>query len=991
MDCLKQLLPLQVFLPLVHSEHLFRCFNNLAFFSNTALSTVDYSLLWRGGTDEQKEHSDKMRDNLIETLKCEGEGDVVLAFKVFQHWDTLDVWWNETVKHQDAPYKLQETVDSSIAPFPPVAETSSFESSDINNTDDHHTFEDSLAYNTFDDGDEDDNNNDFPPALTALTASALRTHLRRGNNLPSQQNDETSSHASGRSQSSSQSIGSKFSMALSLASEDTEAEPHSKMSVQEKKRLQIQFCKKMSLNSKSLGIAWRSKSDLKKQLKRLQLWKEAEKSPTNAEIRQLICEGHFLNAAVVMAGKTHRCHALDSNQTGVIHPGSTFLRAKSRRFFVFGKLFRSHKTFMTQNTPVELDWLRASAPHLGLMLDKHDIQEREISPLTPAAISAVLGKRCCKVPEMERITNSNIECQYEPVPLIRVFASRDVIDDAERLIRAEIEKFQKILKDETHEATVIENSSTRAVFGAGAQVQHVLLGDEFIRVNIGNLPNTVEFTESHLQKELMKYGEVVSCGLKPLEANKSSGEKNSSRWGWAQYRTPQQASNAKREFDQTVVMGHVVSCKRGGVHNESQTSMTDSRLELEWSVTESTGRASVTFCTVQGANFALKRETAPDHLCAQVRIRVDNFSPYQVSSGLFKVDEAGNGVLEQLEKRLEMSLLQAGPAKSRGGLQLASASGTGWSVYGASFSSPIPEDFTGAELFVKNLNFSTTEEALHVKLGKLCGTSGEIKKVDIFKKDGKSQGKAKVLASEAAATILLQTRSITLDGREIDIGISVGSKMSDRPAKVSKPQVALLSVGKGVFEIEVKKMHRPSSKIRIGFGLKWAKSKDGADVVMYSSDGKIVVDGKETGYGQTFCEGDIISAAVDMTNGSIDFAKNGIKMGQKKLPPNFKRQLRAIVALDSANVDVNFGSALSYYPFGESHTTLKDCVNAAPPDPEFKLSLTNLPPNIDETHIRDWMAPIGKIKYIHVFREKEPPQGTSTVHFQPFQKIIDYI
>jgi RNA recognition motif-containing protein len=599
---------------------------------------------------------------------------------------------------------------------------------------------------------------------------------------------------------------------------------------------------------------------------------------------------------------------------------------------------------------------------------------------------------------MERLTNANIECQYEPVPLIRVFAPKEHLENAFQHVVGEVEKFQRMLNEETHEVTVIENSSTRAIFGAGAQVKHVLVANEFIRVNVGDLPNKVKFNEIELKWLLSKYGEVVACGIKPIQDSRSA-----SRWGWAQFRTPAQASCATKEFDQYYLDDHdkPISCKRGGVCNESQSSVTDARLEVEWSVTESMGKACVTFRTAQEANFVFLHAAN----CAfvhnvgmaarHIQIGVDKQSPYRcLESGLFEVDGHGNGVLKQRTKPVEMCLVGAGSGRSKGGLDLASAKEAGWSMYASCFSVQNTEDPCTTELFIRGLSYSTDEARLHSALSDAFGsTFGEIKKVVILTEETnfgviKSRGFGKVFVSSRLATAILNYPNLSIDGRNVSI---VESKKPARSTKPQKAHAALLRKGEAMFEVKVNKNLQqtsspsPPPRIRIGFGLKWAKDVMGADVVLYDNSGKLVIGGKEIAFGESFCVGDLITAAVNMDKGFVAFGKNGKEVGTHKL--HFKlarKELRPIVAIEGANVSVNMGAeSMCCSALGQICMPVQACINVAPPDPEFKLIIGNLNPTVDETSIREWMEKLGEIQYVSVFRKNEAPPGetmSGTLH-----------
>jgi hypothetical protein len=163
--------------------------------------------------------------------------------------------------------------------------------------------------------------------------------------------------------------------------------------------------------------------------------------------------------------------------------------------------------------------------------------------------------------------------------------------------------------------------------------------------------------------------------------------------------------------------------------------------------------------------------------------------------------------------------------------------------------------------------------------------------------------------------------SLCVDGRNVEYEQSK-PKTPTRPPRPPKPQppvMALIREGKVQFEVTI----RPPSdgdlavppKVRVGWGLRFARDHTGKDAVLYDTSGTLVVGGGTDGtaFGEKAAVGDVLTVAVDMQKGVVMFARNGVSMGSsQKLPRSMKnKELRPIVAINGASVSVNLGAAIT--------------------------------------------------------------------------------
>jgi hypothetical protein len=142
-----------------------------------------------------------------------------------------------------------------------------------------------------------------------------------------------------------------------------------------------------------------------------------------------------------------------SSLGGSIHPGSSLHlnqildgdSVPDHPWVIFGELFRSARTFLTMNTPIDPVWLREAPPEgkpreeFQKLLASRSVEQREIA-ITSGALNELIGRRACKIPELERMTGATIEADFEP-PRLVLFASCDRIAVAVDFIEKEVSLF----------------------------------------------------------------------------------------------------------------------------------------------------------------------------------------------------------------------------------------------------------------------------------------------------------------------------------------------------------------------------------------------------------------------------------------------------------------------------------------------------------------------------------------------------------------------
>ena len=89
-----------------------------------------------------------------------------------------------------------------------------------------------------------------------------------------------------------------------------------------------------------------------------------------------------------------------------------------------------------------------------------------------------------------------------------------------------------------------------------------------------------------------------------------------------------------------------------------------------------------------------------------------------------------------------------------------------------------------------------------------------------------------------------------------------------------------LGADTGKFYHEVKMTNNPSDSGNTSMSVGWGNPETGQRITYYGSNGYKYTSSGSAAYGATFTQNDIIGCAVDLTNGTIEFYKNGVSQGQ---------------------------------------------------------------------------------------------------------------
>ena len=476
----------------------------------------------------------------------------------------------------------------------------------------------------------------------------------------------------------SQSTRSRRSNPASVASalinsSEFSAPKKARITPDQRRKLQGKWVRDRSIHGKTLGIASKSISGWLRQLRKfgalsLEQLEQARSNDgaTNLDLRRLICDAYFMHAAQ-LRGKAY--NVVTGAQVGSIHPGSSLHPSRAAvaadgtktpeyPWLVFGELFRSAKTYLTMNTPVDRAWLEEAPPEgapreaFVATLARGAVASRTITTTT-GALRELLGKRFCKLPALEARLQASVEVEFEP-PSVTIYAVETVLAAAAAAIEHDIKRYHQVLQNQTFEAAIA--GGTRAVFGAGAKNMCALFRGEFVRVNLNDLPPAWGSRDlEDFLVEVQGLGDaLLTCEVKQRGAGAAGGA-GGDTFGYAIFETPHAALLALGRLDGATVSDGTASttltCKPGGVV-VNRPAARFSSLKLTWATQPSQRKGKVVFANAHAANRAL---LAP--LPGGASATADANTPFELVRGsgatLFAVDTNGDAVRKSSTPNLD--------------------------------------------------------------------------------------------------------------------------------------------------------------------------------------------------------------------------------------------------------------------------------------------------------------------------------------------------
>ena len=534
-----------------------------------AVIGVSDTLWWRGGNQRAMNDADNKKDAFMRETKTTNAGDLVPMVAAFAQWEALG--FKSDVAAGGLPRISSGEVLAGPTPEPEP---------EIDDDDDDDIDVSSLLTLA----NIDQHQRSF--AATGVGAGAHELDA----SFDGAPTSSVPSAGSGSDEDSDSSHGGS-SAGDSVASPSVAKAQRLPLAVATRRRRD--FCSRHSLNMKSMEFVRAARDDLRRALDRVGSCKPQRKghTATTEELQKLFLAGHFLNVASRAGhagshgGGSAQYDCMEAALMGFVHPGSTVATmARSPQWVAFQTLQKSSRTFLKCCTPCDPTWLPdvASPAYVARFRElrkDHEWQERTLGPLSPSLMHAIFGKRMANVQAVERAARASI-CVTTDGPstgLLRLWARRANVAAAEAHVKHLMDQAAASLRQESHEEQIV--GTTRAVFGAGGQVRRLLMGSEFISVNLSNLPKG--YDEEALKCLLERSpARIPRSAIDALDMRPMATE----TCARIAFEDPKLAARLVQEVDHEMVAGQVVAARPGGVRAESQLSLGDARMRVTWAI-----------------------------------------------------------------------------------------------------------------------------------------------------------------------------------------------------------------------------------------------------------------------------------------------------------------------------------------------------------------------------------------------------------------------
>ena len=790
----------------------------------------------------------------------------------------------------------------------------------------------------------------------------------------------------------------------------------SRIALDNRQKVQSTWVRKYSINSKTLDAASKTVQRWLRQLHKfgVLVTEQLESASTydgatNLDLRRLICDAYFLHAAQ-LRGKVY--NVVTGIQVGTIHPRSSLHPSRVAvtavdtetnvyPWLVFGELFRSTKTYLTKNTPIDPTWLK-EAPPVGAPRDAFaanlagaTVVCRTIATTT-GALRELVGKRFCKLPALEARLRATVEVEFEP-PHITVHAAETDLEAAITALNIDIKRYPLVLQNYTSEAVVV--GGTRAVFGAGASVTCALFPGEFVRINLSNLPHS--WGSRDLENFLIDTQGLGDALLTSEVVQRGAGEAEvlgSDTFGFAVFETPHAALLALGRLNGAIAGNgtatQTLTCRPGGMPVNRPAACLSS-LKLTWSTEPSLCEGEVIFSDVSAANKTLLAGRLP----TGISVTVDATTPFELVQGsdpvLFALDINGNAVRkDSTHIFLPIEELSSHVVHGDGNDSIAVNEGMPSTLLGATIIPKHNANPEGRVIYLWDISVPDTDDAtIKFALGAAFGPVEQVCRDGPHPDNCATVTFASVVSAENAASA---GRYVGFFSANVKLSLPRTSPDQCAPSRPSIPFT--LSTGVVSFEVVVR-MH---GLVVVGWGTPDAKRFDGTVALGFDCLHGTLRAGRELQpFGERCSVGDIVSVVVDFNAKRFVVAKNGVVLGwHVPLPEGMvgaaattgkrrrqQAELRPLVLVGpSAHVEVarkvlafkalESGLGQGALAVAGPLLSLNDSTRAGYDD-RFTLSLRNLPPDWDEVDLKAWATSFGQVTSVSVFRGVNCSRGAA--------------
>ncbi|CAF0826915.1 unnamed protein product, partial [Didymodactylos carnosus] len=349
------------------------------------------------------------------------------------------------------------------------------------------------------------------------------------------------------------------------------------------KRQRYEWCKNNFINAKAMKLANDFVEEISKQIQ--SRYYDNIQELDNDMINKLllcICAGYFQNLAIAN-GPLRAGYKIASeiDTTARVHRTSTLtFTSKTPKYVLFNELININSTnYMTTICSIDLKLLlNVSKPWYNYVnieyLRTTTYESYCFNNIGPSLLSAIVGKKCCKLKKLEELIGGLIETDFQQAKLT-IWCQQLKMDNAKQTVEDILKTEREKLFNETEEVQIID--STRSLVGAGGVSHLVLVQNEFIKIILKRLPANV--TEGEIRTICEAFGNVRNVYFLRQSNDDSSAA--------VVFNSISDASMASNKLNGYIYNGRSITATPSYMQTTAHSSVQNCRLKAIWYLTES--------------------------------------------------------------------------------------------------------------------------------------------------------------------------------------------------------------------------------------------------------------------------------------------------------------------------------------------------------------------------------------------------------------------
>ncbi|XP_059353084.1 uncharacterized protein LOC130692190 [Daphnia carinata] len=252
------------------------------------------------------------------------------------------------------------------------------------------------------------------------------------------------------------------------------------------------WCMENFINNKAMNMASSTSEEIQLHLLRnaRQIWRKAnqDRKATDEELQQLIAQAFILNVAY----RVNRNYVgLRADTMTYIHPGSVFFDEKELpQVITYQSILRTSKTYATQLTPIDMEWIREENGALYALYEEMasqvNIKEIRVTPVSRGILHFILGPANRNLDELNQELDCLVHGDYKKDALV-AWCKPNAVNFVYSELTRKVASRKRELELEIREDPVI--GETRIVWGCGGEARLLLFRGNYIGLNFKNVPN----------------------------------------------------------------------------------------------------------------------------------------------------------------------------------------------------------------------------------------------------------------------------------------------------------------------------------------------------------------------------------------------------------------------------------------------------------------------------------------------------------------------